>query len=202
MKDSVIRIVKDNPPERFLSDASADWIKAHRPQHDTGDTECSKETFSQDFWNRVYNKWGSSLPRPIQYNGWSYCDACDKIAMLLSHQNPGFPGFNQARSECLALCEQVRNTQDTCQRQVNEKNQKTAEQFRQALSQAQSNASYNVYNIRLSNKNEDTGAITCEGTLSASLEPASRGVSKPITYRVEKLLDKPGQIYVSVEGIR
>jgi hypothetical protein len=200
IKESVIQIVKDHPPKKFLSEASANWITLHTPRTDGEDIECSKERFAQEFWNKVYNKWGNSLPRPIQYTGWGYCDSCDKIAMLTSHQDPGFPGFNQARSECLALCDQVRGTQDACQRQVNEKNQKTFEQFNQALSQAQRDASYSVYNIRMSNKNGETGATTCEGTLSVSLSPTS-SAEKPITYRIEKLLDKPGQTYVSVEGI-
>ena len=68
------------------------------------------------------------------------------------------------------------------------------------LDKAAASASYSIKTIRMTAKNEETGAASCAADLYVVL-PAGGTAKKPITYLVEKVLDEGG-FNVTVRGLQ
>ncbi|MFI5020741.1 MAG: hypothetical protein ACHQRJ_03670 [Alphaproteobacteria bacterium] len=62
-------------------------------------------------------------------------------------------------------------------------------------------ATYNIDNIRMTDKNETTGAVSCTAVLHVVLPEYWGSADEPITYLVEKYLGKGGGFNVTLHGL-
>ncbi len=147
---------------------------------DTNDNCPEISNDSQNFTSRTVDSWGTNY-----YPDGSF-DAKDSSRRIFMMQNAG------AIIDRWGGAEKTLN--DAKQNLITINSERKDEAWRTALS----NIEYTLENIILTDKNKETGAVSCKATMNAEV-PDWGGASKDITYTVEKTSE--GELYATVWGL-
>jgi len=133
---------------------------------------------------------------------WLKCSA-DSGKQAEKSYYAGQAAREQIKRECVQLADMAYKKYEACDKQAKAETDKTIDKMEKEKPippDLASGAAYSIKTIRMTGKNETTGAISCAADLHAVL-PDGNGAKEPITYLIEKTLDT-GELYVTVHGLQ
>jgi hypothetical protein len=226
VKETIIKIVGENGPEALLSVAAQGYIREQTRSFEGKEEKARREIpkcdaekiFHEEFWVPAGKNWGYT--QPTQPCGNQCGVNCQYASPKLIQQQADLIRRGGTTGEYAVLADAMRQVSGECQQLASEARKKISlceEQENKAIADSiariqkenpvldlptlHSKVTYSVKTIRMTDKNETTGAVSCAADLYAVL-PNNLGEAKePITYVIEKLLDEDGY-NVTVQGLQ